>query len=80
MNKDLKHGLGRRKTSIARVLLTEEKGKRLINGIDLEAYFPATAMQSVALKPLVVTSQDSEYGLKVKVTGGGKNSQSNKLI
>ena len=75
MTTDLKHGLGRRKTSVARVLLTEEKAQRMINGITLDSYFPSESMRIVALKPLATTSQDSEYGLKVKVSGGGKQSQ-----
>lgn len=75
MTTDLKHGLGRRKTSVARVLLIEDKASRTINGIALDAYFSSESMRIVTLKPLVTTSQDSEYGLKVKVSGGGKQSQ-----
>lgn len=75
MKTDLIHGLGRRKTSIARVLLTEEKDSQTINGITLDAYFPSESMRIITLKPLVMTSQNSEYGLKVKVSGGGKQSQ-----
>ncbi len=75
MKKDLKHGLGRRKTSVARILLTDEKAERTVNGIPFTEYFPSVAMQTTALKPLEVTSQDSEFGLKAKVSGGGKQSQ-----
>lgn len=75
MTTDLKHGLGRRKTSVARVLLTEDAASRTINGITLDEYFPSESMRIVTLKPLVTTSQTEEYGLKVKVTGGGKQSQ-----
>lgn len=75
MNTDLKYGLGRRKTSVARVLLLDEKADRTVNGIAFEEYFPSSSTQIVALKALVMTSQDSEFGLKVKVNGGGKQSQ-----
>ncbi len=75
MKTDLKHGLGRRKTSVARVLLTDEVTERTVNGIPLTEYFPSLAMQMTAIQPLTVTSQDSEFGLKVKVSGGGKQSQ-----
>ncbi|MEK7499258.1 MAG: 30S ribosomal protein S9 [Patescibacteria group bacterium] len=75
MKTDLIHGLGRRKTSVARVLLISEKDSQTINGITLDAYFPSESMRIITLKPLVMTSQDSEYGLKVKVSGGGKQSQ-----
>lgn len=72
---DLKHGLGRRKTAVARVLLTEDKAERKVNGLTLDTYFPSPSMQKIATQPLEVTSQASEYGLKVKVAGGGKQSQ-----
>lgn len=75
MKTDLIHGLGRRKTSVARVLLIQEKDSQTINGISLDAYFPSESMRIITRKPLVITSQDSEYGLKVKVSGGGKQSQ-----
>lgn len=71
----MKHGLGRRKTAIARVLLTENNGERTINGTPLTTYFPYAALQIMALKALTITSQNDEYGITVKVTGGGKNAQ-----
>ncbi len=75
MKTDLKHGLGRRKTAVAKVLLTEDKGERMINGTPLETYFPYAALQITALKALAITSQNDEYGVRVKVSGGGKNAQ-----
>ncbi|OGY34142.1 MAG: 30S ribosomal protein S9 [Candidatus Andersenbacteria bacterium RIFCSPHIGHO2_12_FULL_45_11] len=75
MKTDVKHGLGRRKTAVAKVLLTEDKGERMINGTPLETYFPYAALQITALKALVITSQNDEYGVRVKVSGGGKNAQ-----
>ena len=75
MKNYVEHGLGRRKTAVAKVLLTEDKGERMINGTPLETYFPYAALQITALKALVITSQNDEYGLKVKVSGGGKNAQ-----
>lgn len=75
MTTELIHGLGRRKTSVARVLLTQEKDEKMINGISLVEYFPSVSTQIIALKSLVMTSQEPNYGLKVKVSGGGKQSQ-----
>ncbi|MEO6077858.1 MAG: 30S ribosomal protein S9 [Candidatus Andersenbacteria bacterium] len=75
MTTDLKHGLGRRKTAVAKVLLTETKDERTVNGIPLTDYLSTEALQNIALRALKLTSQDSEYGLKVKVSGSGKNSQ-----
>lgn len=72
----LNHGLGRRKTAVAKVLLTSEKGTMTINDISFEQYLPTEALRNTALRALKLTSQDSEYGLKVKVAGSGKNAQS----
>lgn len=71
----LNHGLGRRKTAVAKVLLTEEKDVRTVNNITLEQYMPTEALQNIVLQALKLTSQDSEYGLRVKVSGSGKNAQ-----
>lgn len=71
----MNHGLGRRKTAVAKVLLTEQKDERTVNGTPLTTYFPSAALQISALKAFTITSQADEYGLKIKVAGGGKNSQ-----
>lgn len=76
MTEKLLHGLGRRKTAIAKVLLTTDaKDSRTVNDMPLEKYFATPALQSVALQPLKLTSQDSEYGLRIKTLGGGKQAQ-----
>lgn len=69
------HGIGRRKTSIAQVLLMPGEQTQLINGRPLTDYFPTVAMQRAAQAPLVLTNQVAEFGIKAKVQGGGKNSQ-----
>lgn len=69
------HGLGRRKTAVARVLLTDDPASRQINGLDFSAYFPTEALLNTALRPLLEASQEETFGLKVTVTGGGKSSQ-----
>ena len=38
------YGTGRRKTSVARVTLTEGTGKFTFNGKDVEQYFPTPSM------------------------------------
>lgn len=68
-------GLGRRKTAIAKVLLTAEKDVRTINNIPFEQYLPTQALQNTALRAFKLSSQESEYGLSVKVLGGGKSAQ-----
>ena len=72
---DANHGLGRRKTAIAQALLSDDTKEKTVNGKDVAEYFPTVAMQQIAQEPLKATSQDEAVGFKVKVSGGGKQSQ-----
>ena len=58
-------GTGRRKSSIARVRLTEGNGKFVVNGKTLEEYFGVET----------VTDTVSKYDVRVKVVGGGLSGQ-----
>lgn len=69
------HGLGRRKTAIAQVKLTDNASERLVNGKNLTEYFNAASEQLLAVSPLAVTSTDDTYGIQAKVLGGGKKGQ-----
>ena len=69
------YGLGRRKTAVAQVILTEKGSERTVNSLPLETYFPTVAMHGAVTRPLEVTSQNDEYGFSIKVHGGGKHSQ-----
>lgn len=69
------YGLGRRKTAVARVYLTENKDERVVNGKVFSDYFPTTAMQQAALQPLTISSLHDKFGFRVKAFGGGKMSQ-----
>lgn len=75
MPKTKNYGLGRRKTSRAQVILLEDTKSQLVNGIELAVYFPTIAMQAAALAALTLTSQADVFGVKAKVSGGGKHSQ-----
>ena len=46
------NAIGRRKSSIARVYVTEGTGKITINKKDLEVYFPSAILQYVVKQPL----------------------------
>lgn len=69
------HGLGRRKTAVAQVLLVSDKDKSMVNDTLFEEYFPTDAMQGAVLLPLHITSQQDTFKIIVKVSGGGKQSQ-----
>jgi len=68
-------GTGKRKTSIARVILRPGDGQTWINGRSLEDYFPRAVHQKMVLAPLEVAEAASTYDLRVRVHGGGKSGQ-----
>ncbi|MDR0856791.1 MAG: 30S ribosomal protein S9 [Mycoplasmataceae bacterium] len=68
-------GLGRRKTSIAKVLMVPGKGHIIINGKTPEEYFPNKLVIQDMKQPLTVAQAEKEYDVKVKVIGGGFKGQ-----
>lgn len=68
-------GLGRRKSSVARVVLTPGTGKILINGKTPAEYFPNKLVIQDMLQPLEKTEQEKTFDVKVKVVGGGFTGQ-----
>ena len=68
-------GLGRRKSSIARVKLVPGSGKVFINDRQPENYFPNKLVIQDMMQPLVLTKTAETYDVYVKVIGGGFNGQ-----
>jgi len=67
---------GKRKTSIARVILTAGEGGIVINQRrTLEDYFPRESHRRAVLAPLALTERLSRYNVKVNVCGGGITGQ-----
>lgn len=64
-------GTGRRKTSTARVRLTEGTGKITVNGRAFETYFPIEQQRMMVSNPLIVTGTNARFDVLVKVEGGG---------
>ena len=69
------NSLGRRKTSIARVNLTEGKGNITINGRDGKEYFPITMQQFKLQQPFKLTETVGKYDVVATVDGGGITGQ-----
>ncbi len=70
-------GTGRRKSSVARVILTSPgKGDIVINGISIEEYMPRESLVTVVKQPLVAVEKESTYDIKASVNGGGLSGQS----
>jgi len=66
---------GRRKTSVARVFLTQGKGMIKINDRSLEEYFGRETARMVVLQPFDVTQTKGSYDIEVNVQGGGSSGQ-----
>jgi small subunit ribosomal protein S9 len=69
-------GTGRRKTSVARVRLSEGSGQIVINGRGLEEYFTEDKDRNAIVGPLDLTEMRNRLDLFVQVRGGGITGQS----
>ena len=68
-------GTGRRKTSVARVRLSDGSGKMAINGRPLESFFTETKDRNAVVGPLKLTEMTSKLDVDIKVQGGGITGQ-----
>jgi small subunit ribosomal protein S9 len=66
---------GRRKTSVARVMLSEGDGNFEFNGKTLEDYFPSPSMRMTINKPFKIVDMDKKFNLKVNLNGSGLSAQ-----
>jgi small subunit ribosomal protein S9 len=68
-------GTGKRKTSVARVILRPGDGATWINGRSLEEYFPRASHRIAVMSPLKVAGVEGTFDLRVRVGGGGPTGQ-----
>ncbi|MDO4715240.1 MAG: 30S ribosomal protein S9 [Bacteroidales bacterium] len=73
------NALGRRKSAVARVYVTEGSGKIIINKRDLTEYFPSSILQFVVKQPLSLLGVTEKYDIKANIFGGGFTGQSQAL-
>ncbi len=73
------HAIGRRKSAIARVYLTEGTGEIVINKRNLADYFPSELVQFVVKQPLNLLGVAEKYNIKATLCGGGYTGQSQAL-
>jgi len=69
------NAIGRRKTSIARIYLTDGQGTIEVNKRPLEDYFPADVLRMVVQQPLHQVEVAAQYNIQVNVRGGGLKGQ-----
>jgi small subunit ribosomal protein S9 len=72
---DLGHGVGRRKTAVARVYLREGEGKIIVNGRDVDTYFANPMLVFIVKQPLQLTDSLTKYDIVINVVGGGPSGQ-----
>ena len=70
---------GKRKTAVARVKLQLGSGSIVVNGRELEEYFPRALNLILVRKPLELTESLSRYDISAKIHGGGPSGQAGAL-
>ncbi|MEI8012666.1 MAG: 30S ribosomal protein S9 [Candidatus Omnitrophota bacterium] len=70
---------GRRKTAVARVIITPGAGRLTVNGRSLEVYFPRETDRILILSPLKLTNFVNRFDIDVNVRGGGLTGQAGAL-
>ena len=76
---EMVNALGRRKSAVARIFVTEGNGTITINGKTLQDYFPSSILQYVVKQPLLKLDVVEKYDIKVNLDGGGFTGQSQAL-
>lgn len=71
----LAHGVGRRKTSVARAWLKKGSGAILVNGKDVNGYFETDFNRAEAVVPFTLIPAAQNFDVEVNVQGGGLGSQ-----
>jgi small subunit ribosomal protein S9 len=79
MPEPLVQTVGRRKTSVVRVRLSDGTGSMSLNGRALEDYFPSMAQRLRILEPMRLVGFDGRYDVAASLEGGGSNGQSDAL-
>ncbi|HEX2978181.1 MAG TPA: 30S ribosomal protein S9 [Candidatus Babeliales bacterium] len=70
------HGVGRRKSAVARVWLRRGNGKIVVNGKTYNSYFDTEVTRLMAVKPILLTQPaTAHYDVEAYVEGGGRNGQ-----
>ena len=69
------YGTGRRKTSTARVFITQGSGAITVNNHPLDEYFGREVARMIVRQPLVLVDMNEKFDINVTVKGGGSFGQ-----
>ena len=72
---DIIHKIGRRKTAVARVYISEGKGGITVNKKSYDNYFTTESLKYKVLQPLNLTDNLTSFDITAKVFGGGITGQ-----
>ncbi|MCI9280858.1 MAG: 30S ribosomal protein S9 [Bacilli bacterium] len=75
MAKQVWTATGRRKRSSASVRITGGTGNIIVNGVDVNEYFPNQILVMDLKQPLTVTDNVNRFDIEVSVKGGGYSGQ-----
>jgi len=73
------NAIGRRKSAVARIYVSEGKGRILVNDKEYTEYFPMQTLQYVVKQPLETLKVTDKYDIKVNLMGGGTKGQAEAL-
>ena len=62
-------GTGKRKNSVARVILSPGSGEAVVNGKPLATYFPRQILQAIATAPLRVSGTEGTWDIRARIDG-----------
>ncbi len=72
---DIYHGVGKRKSAIARVWMKTGAGNISVNNKPLENYFPRETLRYLVYQPFRLTGTEGQFDVKINVKGGGVSGQ-----
>jgi len=73
------NAIGRRKAAVARVYLSDGKGKITVNDRDYKEYFGSDTLQYVVTQPLALLNIADKYDITANLDGGGSKGQAEAL-
>lgn len=73
---DIKYyATGRRKSSVARVSISQGNGQIIVNKKPVDNYFPRETLRMMIRQPIELVGMSGKYDINVKVSGGGLSGQ-----
>ena len=69
------YATGKRKDAVARVWIKPGKGRVVVNGKEMAAYFARPVLQMILRQPFTVAGVEGQFDVNATVAGGGLSGQ-----